>query len=268
MNKIRKIQYGSSSSQFGILSLPEIPGPYPVIVMIHGGFWKMPYDLNGISQLCTDLNRRGYAVWNIEYRRVGEPGGGYPGTMTDALDAVNYLNELERNHPLDLTRTVIMGHSAGGQVALWTGSCMNHNRSESQNRVESQNQLEIPILGIISMAGVCDLEEMWKLDSLTGPENHTAELIGGSPDKFPERYQAVSPIALLPLKVPQILFHGKADYDVPPQISIAYYQAGLACGDTVSLNLLPHTDHFTFLDPSSHAWQSVTASLDQLTKES
>jgi len=111
--------YGEHRSQFGVLRLPELAGRRPVIIAIHGGFWQSRYGLEENDKLAEDLTHRGYATWNIEYRRVGEEGGGWTGTFRDVVTAVNYLSQLSKQYPLDLSRVVLLGHSAGGHLALW-----------------------------------------------------------------------------------------------------------------------------------------------------
>ena len=111
--------YGDSPEQFATLAVPATPGPHPVVVLIHGGFWRAAYGLDLMEPLAADLVRRGYAAWNIEYRRVGQPGGGWPGTLEDVAAAIDKLADLADDADLDLTRVSVVGHSAGGHLALW-----------------------------------------------------------------------------------------------------------------------------------------------------
>lgn len=254
-----KLAYGNHPSQFGVLRLPDASGKCPVVVTIHGGFWKAKYGLEEISPLDEDLAKRGYATWNIEYRRIGEPGGGWKGTFHDAVDSVNFLSQLEKNFPLDLSSVVIIGHSAGGHLALWLASRIN-----KPNRDEMDDFLQIPIKGVISLAGVSDLETMWEIDAQNGIDSPVANLIGGTPKEFPDRYRFASPIERLPMNIPQILFHGDSDAEVPVELSLEYYHRAVGLKEQVDLTILPETDHFMLIDPLSAAWESVAHSLNKL----
>lgn len=254
-----KLAYGNHPSQFGVLRLPHALKKCPVVVTIHGGFWKAKYGLEGISSLDEDLTKRGYATWNIEYRRVGEPGGGWKGTFYDAVDSVNYLSRLEKDFPLDLSRVVVIGHSAGGHLALWLASRIDH-----PNQDKTGDSLQIPIKGVISLAGVSDLEKMWQTDVQNGIDSPVANLIGGTPKEFPDRYLFASPIEQFPMNIPQILFHGDSDADVPIELSLRYYRKGVDFNDPVDLMILPKTDHFMLIDPLTEAWDAVVRSLNKL----
>ena len=254
-----KLTYGNQPSQFGILRVPDTLGKHPVVITIHGGFWKAKYGLEEISPLDEDLTKRGYATWNVEYRRVGEPGGGWEGTFHDAVDSVNFLSQLENDFPLDLSRVAIIGHSAGGHLALWLASRINQSNQDKMDEL-----LQIPIKGVISLAGVSGLEKMWKIDTQSGSESPVANLMGGTPKEFPDRYCVASPINRLPMGIPQILIHGDSDVDVPVELSREYYQRAMNVKDQVDLKILPKTDHFMLINPLSPAWESVINSLNQL----
>lgn len=253
------LAYGDHPSQFGVLRMPELSGRCPVVVTIHGGFWKSEYGLEELDPLDMDLAGRGYATWNIEYRRSGEDGGGWAGTFHDVIDAVNHLSWLKEHFPLDLSRVVILGHSAGGHLALWLAS-----RTGQVQTDEMGSPLLIPIQGVISLAGVSDLKKMWKIDADKGISSPVASFLGGTPQEVPERYRLASPIELLPLDVEQILFHGDIDCDVPVGLSVEYHRRAMKQGDKVKLAVLPEADHFKLIDPSSSAWAAVTDSLESL----
>ncbi|WP_318241689.1 alpha/beta hydrolase family protein [Sporosarcina quadrami] len=206
-----------------------------------------------------DLTWRGYATWNIEYRRVGEEGGGWTGTFADIIDAVNHLNQLKERFQLDLSRVIVLGHSAGGQLALWLAS-----QTEKGQMSGIENTLQIPIRGVISLAGVLDLRRMWKTHEGKGMSSPVATFLGGTPQEVSERYSLASPIELLPLNIEQILIHGELDRHVPVELSVAYYQRAIELGDKVRLVLLPEVEHFMVIDPSSSAWESVVNLLESL----
>lgn len=239
--------------------MPELSGLSPVIVTIHGGFWQSKYDLEENTPLDEDLTRRGYATWNIEYRRVGEDGGGWPGTFNDVIDAVNYLTQLEKRFRLDLSWVVILGHSAGGHLALWLASRYNKVQTDGIG-----NPLLIPIRSVISLAGVLDLRKMWEIHEEKGMISPVSSFIGGSPQEVSNRYRLASPIELLPLNVEQILIHGQLDRHVPVDLSIEYHRVAIEQGDKVRLVVLPDVEHFMVIDPSSTAWKVVIDSIEAL----
>ncbi|WP_240510245.1 alpha/beta hydrolase [Virgibacillus profundi] len=236
-----------------------LSGRCPVVITIHGGFWQSKYGLDENEALTKDLSRSGYATWNIEYRRIGEDGGGWPGTFHDVIDAVNHLSKLEERFQLDLSRVIVLGHSAGGQLALWLAS-----RSSKNQNDEMGNHLHIPIKRVISLAGVLDLQKMWEIHDEKGISSPLESFIGGTPREVSNRYSIASPIDLLPLNVEQILIHGELDRHVPVELSIEYHRRATEQGDKVHLIVLPEVEHFKIIDPFSTAWKSVTDSLETL----
>ena len=253
-----RLAYGREPLQFGELSLPGGSGPHPTVILIHGGYWRARYKLDLMDGLAEDLARRGVAAWNIEYRRVGDASGGWPGTFLDVARAADYLRVLAPTYALDLKRVVPVGHSAGGHLAFWLAgrSCIKEdvlqkamNRSESEMNEITHSPLELA--GAISLAGVVDLDMAWRLhlsnDAVVG-------LLGGNPRKVPERYAVASPTALLPLGIPQVVIHGNEDENVPLEVSQAYVAAAREAGDSVTYHELGHVDHFDVIDPHTRAW--------------
>lgn len=219
---------------FGELTLPETgEAPYPVVVFIHGGFWRAAFDLTHARPLCTALAKHGVAVWSLEYRRLGMPGGGWPGTLEDVRAAARHLRELARTNPLDIDRVTAAGHSAGGQLALW---------------LAAQNVL--PLKGVTSLAGVADLRLGYELNLSRGV---VGEFLGGSPEDVPERYRAASPIELLPMNVPQRIVHGTADTVVPYEIGERFARASA----NAELITLEETGHSEVIDPASAVWPVI-----------
>ena len=252
-----RLTYGPERLHFGDLYLPDGIGPFPTAILIHGGFWRNPYDLTLMTGLAADLARRGMVAWNIEYRRVGDAGGGWPNTLLDAAQAADYILTLGAHYPLDLDKVVTIGHSAGGQIALWLAA---------RHRIPPDSVLAPPhtpfaLAGAISQAGAVDLEMTWRMNLGRGA---AAELLGGDPAEAPDRYAAASPAALLPLGVPQILVHGTVDDNVPYVVSEAYRAAAQAADDDVTLITLPDIDHFALIDPASDAWAKTVAALQKL----
>lgn len=246
------ITYGEHRSQFGVLRILDSKEPSPIIVLIHGGFWQSKYDLEENDPIAEDLTSRGYATWNIEYRRVGEEGGGWKGTFNDVIDAINYLDQLKEAYNLDLTDIVIVGHSSGAHLALWLAS-----RTNFKNGDQIFKDLIVPVKKVISLAGVTDLNKMWEYHEEKGIKSLVAALMDGSPHDVSKRYNIASPIELLPMKVDHVLIHGELDRHVPVELSKDYYLKAIEQGSNVSLIVLPDVEHFKIIDPTSTAWNSV-----------
>ena len=237
---MRTLAYGDDPDQVGDLFRPQgqgsRTGPWPVAMLLHGGYWRDRWGRGLMAGLAADLARRGFAAWNLEYRRVGHPSGGWPGTFDDVRAG---LDALEGDDDLDLDRVALVGHSAGGQLALW---------------LAAQPTGVTPRI-VVALAPVADLHLAARLhlsdDAVVG-------LLGGTPDEHPDRYRRASPTALAPIGVPQVLLHGTADDDVPLALSRAHQAAA---GDECTLLELPGTDHFALIDPASPAWALAAAHL-------
>lgn len=240
---LRTESYGSLNTQEGDLYLP--PGPnLPVVCLLHGGFWRMPYGRDQMTNIAQDLALQGFAVWNFEYRRLGASTCGWPDAFHDVTMGIEHLAGMIANGiNLDLTRVVVVGHSAGGQLALCAAA---RQRTGWQNNTESR----VRIAAVIAQAAVADLVRAYDL-GVGG--NAVAELMGGAPADQQERYEFASPRALLPLGIPQLVLHGTADDVVPIEISRAYAQAALNAGDKVEFLELAGAGHMDYLDPSSKA---------------
>lgn len=250
------LAYGPESQQFGELSLPLGNGPHPVVLLIHGGFWRAPYDLSLMTGLAQNLTRQGIAVWNIEYRRIGDSGGAWPGTFQDVACAADYLASIAPTYALDMSRVVAVGHSAGGHLALWLAA--RHRLAQDSPLYQPS---PLPLQGVVSLAGVCDLAKAWQLNLDQGA---VAELLGAGPDQAAERYADASPIALLPLGVPQVLIHGDTDDRVPLSISRAYADKASRAGDSVRFIELPNTDHFVLIDADAQVWTRTQSEIQSL----
>lgn len=232
------IAYGPDPDQAGDLYLPETPDA-PLVCLFHGGFWRMPYGREELSPVAGDLCRRGLAVWNLEYRRVGPEGHGWPATFQDVDAAIAHLPALRREHPrVDLRRVVLVGHSAGGHLAFWAAS--RHHRSA-------------PATGPAAVIGLAPLLDLLAAHASGLGNNAVEALLGGSPSDVPERYEQASPRALLPLGLRQYVIHGDADLAVPLSLSQAYVGAARRAGDDATCIALAGTDHMAFLDPHSEA---------------
>lgn len=262
-NNALRLAYGPEKLHFGELHLPATTGPHPVAIVIHGGFWRIPYDYTLMTGLADDLASRGIAAWNIEYRRIGDPNGGWPNTLLDVANATDFVRVIAERHHLNLQRVVPIGHSAGGHLALWLAARPRMPKGNGLTRSSTQTNKGVPLAvsGAISLAGVSDLVMGWQRK--IGSEA-VAELIDGSPDAMPERYATASPAEMLPLGVPQVLIHGTADDRVPFAMSEVYTAKAKAAGDDVRLIKLPQVDHFALIDPTSQAWAITVDALHHL----
>lgn len=235
--------YGPQPEQFGEMGLPNGAGPHPVAVLIHGGFWKAEYGLDLMEALADDLVRRGVAVWNLEYRRVGQPGGGYPGTLLDVSAGVDALEPLRGE--LDLDRLAVIGHSAGGHLALWAAS-----RMRLPAEVPGASPTVIPAF-VVGLAAVTDLVQA-ALDELG--TSATQRFLGGEPGDVPDAYSIAQPIIGA---IPTLLVSGDRDDDVPVS-----YTRRLRSRESVDTLVIQGEDHFDVIDPGSESWASVVDALD------
>jgi acetyl esterase/lipase len=247
-------KYGPMQAQEGDLYLPDTTRP-PVVCLLHGGFWRMPYGREELAGIAMDIVAKGYAVWNIEYRRVGAPGGGWPGTVSDVALAVDYLATLvDDGFDLDLSRVVVAGHSAGGQLALCVSA-----RSPGARFHPARVQ---PIAAA-GLAAVSDLARAYQDAAGNGAVD---QFLGGGPDQVPDRYSAASPIELLPLGVAQLIVHGARDQALPIDLSRHYASTAQALGDRVDVVELPEAGHMDFLDPRSEAHATLCKWLAQVSQ--
>jgi acetyl esterase/lipase len=252
----RTFSYGPDRSQRAELHLPRADGPYPVMVLIHGGSWQARFSKIVMRGLARDLLQRGWAAWNIEYRRVGN-GGGWPETFADVAAAIDHLARVA--HPaLDLERVSVLGHSAGGHLALWAASRDNLPPGAPGELADSEPVVQLR--RVIAQAGVCDLSGSYMRHAGGGG---AALLMGGSPDELPERYDAGDPIRLLPLAIPALLVHGTLDETVSVELSRSYQRAALAAGSEVELVEIPGEAgrHRAHIDPHGRAWEAVASRL-------
>ncbi len=235
-----RVAYGADPNQFLELRLPPAPGPYPILLNIHGGYWRAEYDLAHAGHLCQALRAAGVATFNVEYRRVGNPGGGWPGTFDDIRSAYRFLRQEHSRFHVDPDRLVVMGHSAGGQLAL----CLAAHETSLHN--------------VISLAGVVDLRQAYALHL---SHDAVAEFLGGNPSQVPEHYREADPMALSIPQARQWLLHGREDDTVPAEFSRNYVARKKKAGESAQLLETPQAGHFELIDPAADAFKHVRSTV-------
>jgi acetyl esterase/lipase len=246
----RTLAYGPTPDHVGDLYLPDrrdgARRAAPVVCLVHGGFWRMPWARDHIAPLAVDLQSRGFAIWNLEYRRVGQPGGGWPGTLDDAAAGIEHIAALAAGGMcIDAGDVTLVGHSAGGHLVLWAAA-----------QIARARRSNLRLRSVVGLAPVADLRLAYELRCGNGA---VADLLGGSPAEVSARYDSASPATLLPLGVRQLLVHGTHDEDVPVEISRRYVTAAAGAGDDVEFIELVSASHMDLVDPTSAAHASLCA---------
>jgi acetyl esterase/lipase len=238
----------SSAERDPVLSRSAEPvsaGRWPLVILLHGGFWRSEFDRTYMGPLAEALAASGFAVCAPEYRRTGISGGGWPQTFSDISDAIDILPSLVwevTEGAADISRIVLAGHSAGGHLALWAAA--------------SAGAVASGTAGVVSLAGVCDLAACYRLGLDGGA---AADLMGGGPEQVPDRYRLADPMGLVPTGLAVRLVHGTEDDRVPSEFSRAYALRAAAAGDDVRCELAPGYGHFAIIDPLSGLWPAVRA---------
>jgi acetyl esterase/lipase len=239
-----RVQYGPDPNQFLDLRLPSPKDrskkPAPLVINIHGGFWRAPYSLEHAGHLCAALTAKRLATANVEYRRVGNEGGAWPGTFDDIRAAYNFLIQDDQQHNFDVAKLLIIGHSAGGQLAL----CL----AAHEPRVTR----------VISLAGVVHLERAYQLHL---SNDAIVEFLHGSPREVADHYREADPMQLSIPQAGQVLIHGSADEVVPPDFSRDYVASKRSRTgkekENVHLLEIRGAGHFALIDPRTPAWKIV-----------
>lgn len=244
----QRYHYGAKEFQFADLRVPEGAGPFPVVVLVHGGCWLAQYGLGHLAAMAQALTDAGVATWTLEFRRVGNAGGGWPGTFLDVAQGTDYLRTVAPEHNLDLNRVVVSGHSAGGHLALWLAA---------RHKLPPESELyladPLPFAGVIALAPAADLELTYRNQTCSGVSQ---QLVGGTPEQYPQRYLDGSAAALLPLGIPQVIITG--DHDPGwLEVSRVYQDKAKAAGETVEIIIPPNAGHFELVMPTNNTFELV-----------
>lgn len=250
------IPYGPEPQQFGHLRLPKGRGPFAVVIYVHGGCYKAEYSIAHAAAAEQAIADAGYAVWSLEYRRAGDAGGGWPGTFQDLARGADHLRTLAQTYPLDLRRVVAAGHSAGGNSALWLAA---------RRKVADDSPLyaadPLPISAVLALAPAGDFVEMYEKNGCGGIME---SLMGGSPEKVPDRYRAASPGELLPIGVPQAIVIAAHDERFR-DFGRSYAAKARAAGeDQLRIVDAPQSGHFDVIAPPTSTWPIVLRALADL----
>lgn len=229
-----RVAYGSDANQFLDLRLPKEKGAHALAIAIHGGYWRAKYDLGYAGHLCAALTAKGIATANLEYRRVGNAGGGWPGTFADVRSAYQFLLQNAQKYGFDARRVVAIGHSAGGQLAL----CLAAREA---------------VKAVVSLAGVVDLQQAYALHL---SNDAVVEFLGGTPAEVGDHYKEADPMKLA-MAARQYLVHGEKDDVVPAAFSRDYVAAKKKMKEDARLVEIAGAGHFDVVDPRSAAWGDV-----------
>jgi acetyl esterase/lipase len=228
-----RIPYGNDRNQFIDLRLPKQKGPHPGAICLHGGYWRARYDLEYLGHLSAALTAKGIATANVEYHRLGNSGGGWPGTFSDIRAAYQFVVQNTARYEIDAKRVIVLGHSAGGQLAL----CLAAH--------------EPGLKAAISLAGVVDLQRAYELHL---SNDAVVEFLGGTPKEVPDHYREADPMKLT-ITARQWLVHGAEDDIVPPELSREYVKAKIK--ENAKLVMIEKAGHFEIVDPRARAWADV-----------
>ncbi len=251
------IHYGPAPSQVAELFLPKTKGPHPVVILLHGGCFLQQYEgFAQTSALAADLAGRGYAVWNLEYRKLGEAGAGYPGTFQDVAMGVDALRAQAPKYGLDLTRVIAVGHSAGGHLALWAAS-----RAKLPAASPLRTTAPLKIGAVISLAGIGDLKGQAGVWAMPCGDDTLSRLLD-----LPHRaqpYADTSPVELLPTGAKVVMVHGAFDPVMPPYTGRDYALRVRKAGDKAEIVVIPDAAHFDLVIPTTPAWAEIVSILDR-----
>jgi acetyl esterase/lipase len=249
-------RYGVDSLQGGELRMPSGAGPFPVAVVIHGGCWTVGFaTLKNTAPLASAITELGVATWNIEYRQVGNPGAGWPGTFLDVAAGIDYLRTLATKYSLDLNRVVLVGHSAGAHLALWGAG---RSRLPAESPIRGQNPLRVS--AAVAIDGPGDIIGLVGPDARICGKQVIAGLMGGTPTEQAGRYREASPQEILPLGVPQYLVAAQV---LRPDDALQYQARARTAGDSVAVLPVTNGGHFDVIGPGRPAFPAVLSFIRQ-----
>jgi acetyl esterase/lipase len=262
-----RIAYDKEPLQFGELRLPDGAGPFPIAILVHGGCWSakvgnLPESVTSFELLrpiAAALAKAGIASWNIEYRRLGNPGGGWPGTYLDLSRATDLLRELAPRYHLDVKQAIAIGHSSGGQLAFWLAA---RGKLPKSSLLYTNSPLQLK--GVVSVDGPPDLEADRAIEQSVCGGPVITQFIGGTPAEFPNRYREGSASGLLPIRVRQELLVAGKQGQKWIALFKEYAAAAEKAGDTVHMPTMEGAGHFDGIDPQASAWGTVMVSVRSL----
>jgi acetyl esterase/lipase len=255
--------YGPDKSQFAELWLPSRPGPHPVVLMIHGGCWQARIaNLHIMDYIAEDLRRRGIAVWNVEYRGVDEPGGGYPGSFQDVAQGADALRAAATQYGLDLTRIVAVGHSAGGHFVLWLAR---RPKLPASSPLAGADPLRIK--AAVSLGGLPDLAADRAMKDAGCGAAPVDRLTGQAQGRTGDVYADTSPAELPSSGVPELMVQGELDPVSPPFVAADYQAKARAKGEKVRVIVIPDSGHAELIAPQTRAWAREVVEIQALLRE-
>ena len=257
-----RLKYGSGDLNFGDLYLPNVDAGQhvPLVMFVHGGWWKNAFGLEYCGHLCGALRGIGIGAWSVEYRRVGDSGGGWPGTFQDVAAGFDFIRTLADSYPIDLQKVVVAGHSAGGHLAMWLAGRPNIPESSPLHGPAPA----LSVHGVVSLAGAVDLRltiDLAGYFTFAHDKHEVKNFMGGLPEDVPDRYAAGDPGMLLPIAAPQWLLQGTEDDQIPPDLPRRWAENGKRMGDPVTVTKIAGADHFDVVDPQSKSWPQVKAAI-------
>ena len=259
-----RISYGSGDFQFGELRVPAGTGRHPLVILVHGGCWqarigKLPEaatSLDLLRPMAVALAGEGVASWNVEYRRLGQQGGGWPGTFEDVGNAIDFVRTLAPKYSLDLQRIVVVGHSSGGHLAAWAAG---RHKLPADSTLRTAAPLRVA--GVVVVDGPLDLETFIAIEQQVCGGPVVEQLLGGVPANLAARYRQASATGLLPIGTKQeLLIASKANESWTGAIR-SYAATAEKAGDKVVVTMMENSGHFDGLNPKAPAWATVLASL-------
>lgn len=270
------IKYGPEPTSFGEFTIPIGVGPFPVVVFIHGGCYRADLGSTaGYRPMASELAADGVAAWNLEYRRIGHDGGGWPGTFLDLGNGLNYLNELSESFPIDLNRVVVVGHSSGGHFAAWLAT-----RSQLPERSEIYTEPIVTPFGVVITDAfiIPEIIDSIGVDgSIYCREPMLERLVGGRPDSHPQNLKEISPLEWLPWGVPQEYVVSTRRYPVSLPRPLAdgrttmripdYPALAVVAGDSIHVQVINDADHVGprgFYQPGEESYSATVLAIKRL----